>query len=586
MKVSITKFIEHFKIIDGCFYQHTIHDEIDHLHGILEFNHKGCFPIYNVENDKWYSFEDDEDSWGEYEMEYNYRADGKFDFTVLGDGEYYSSFYLYNPIELKQFVSIVNKLPKTDILNFPYLHKEFKFSDVIKKLYVTVKDNTGRIKLCDLNTLKEKLPYDDFRSFLRAIFSGDSDFLVNIGGNWYNYCEEQNIPILDLYYGNISLLYNGSFINITNPYINFEIPYLAFELLPDFSSQYFCDLMVYSKDGKVFIDSLINSIIEGKLLKTMSIAAPKDFISQFLYSSAFRWQYNYYLQVSNNPNFSVEQMIDLKSICVNLRENFQEYFLNKDKSNFLDTIKHPLPFILEKTYRSYLRATGDFDRQTYGGRLFNYILRSIVIYPIQELVYLKFNETHPGINKVLTEIQSGNLISDGTWITWFNDIAKIIGKDASIELDYFNILLNNIQKLYKDIQESIPKRNDWAHYRDHSVEYQKHLDNLLPKLIYSIRESLKNIDIIYIEKQEFKSSNELFITAKKIMGYEIDIETIEFLTKLPGSFFISKKLYAYKKGSNYTIPLEPFFDIKFETVQTIKMGIFENNFNGEYKYVY
>ena len=335
MKVSIKKFTEHIKTIDRFFYQHTIHDEIDHLYGILEFNHKGCFPIYDVVNDKWYSYEEDEDCWREYEMEFNYHADGKFDFGILGEAEHYSSFYLYNPIELKQFISIVNRLPKTEILNFPYLSREFKMSDVIKKLYVTIKDSTGRIKLCDLNILKEKLPNDDFRSLLKEIFSGDFDFLVNIG-NWNNYCEEHNIPTLDEYYGNISLLYNCSFINVTDPYINFAIPYLAFELSPDFSSQYFCDMMFYSNDGKKFIDSLMNSIIEGKPLMTMSIAAPKDFISQLLYSSAFRLQYNYYLQVSNSPNFRDEQMIDLKSICVNLRENFQEYFFNKEKTNFLD----------------------------------------------------------------------------------------------------------------------------------------------------------------------------------------------------------------------------------------------------------
>ncbi len=585
MKVSITKFTEHIKTTDGFQYQHTIHDEIDHLHGILEFNHKGCFPIYDFENDRWHSYDDAEDSWGEYEMVYNYRADGKFDFGVLGDGEDYSSFYLYNPIELKQFVSVVNRLPKTDTLNLPYVNKEFKLSDVIKNLYFTVKDNTGKIKICDLNALKERLSNDEFRSLLSVISSGNFDFLVDIG-NWNSYCEKRNIPILDEYYGNISLLYNCSFVSITNPYIDFEFPYLAFELSPDFSSQYFCDLMFYSKDGKILIDLLINSIIESKSLKAISIAAPKDFISQVLYSSSFRSQYNYYLQVSNNPDFRVEQMVDLKSICINLRENFQEYFLNKENSNFLDTIKHPLPFILEKTYRSYSRATGDFNRQTFGGRLFNYILRSTVIYPLQELLYLKINETHPEINKVLTEIQSGNPISDGTWLTWFNEIAKMVGKDATIKLDYFDILLKNFQKLYKDIQDSIPKRNDWAHYREHSSEYQKHLDTLIPKLISSIRNALKNIEFIYIEKQEYKSSNELIITAKKMMGYEIDIETIEFSTKLPGNYFISKKLYAFKKDSTYTIPLEPFFDIKFENVEIIKMGIFDNNNNGEYKYVY
>lgn len=585
MKVSVTKFTEHFKSDDGYFYKHTIHDEIEHLWGILDFNHDGCFPQYDVKNDEWYSFENIEDSWGNYSMQYNYRSDGKFDFGHLGDSEDYSSFYLYSPIELKQFISIVNKLPNTDTLNRPHTNKEFKISEIIKKLYITHRDNSGKIKLCPLDVLKDKLPKEDFISLIRVIFTEGEGFSVDTG-NWNLYCEQKNIQILDYYDGNISILYNGSFVSITNPYINFFMPHLAFELSPDFSSQYFYDLMVYSKDGKIFIDSLMNAIIEDKPLGTMSITAPKDLLNQILYSSAFRWQYNYYLQVSNNPNFRVEQMIDLKSICVNLRENFQEYFLNKDKINILYDIKNPLPFILEKTYRSYLRATSDFDRQTYSGRLFNYILRSIVIYPLQELLYLKINQSHPEVDNILTEIKSGKPMSDGTWLNWFNQIAKIVGKDKSIKLFYFSQLLDNFQRLYNDIKTSIPKRNDWAHYREHSSEYQEHLDNFLPKLVSSIRGALKDTEFIYIEKQEYKSSNELFITAKKMMGYEIDIETIEFKTDLPGNCFISKKLYAYKKHSNYTIPLEPFFDIKFENIQVIKMGIFDKNVHGEFKYVY
>jgi hypothetical protein len=585
MKVSIAKFVEHLKVIKGHSYQHIVHADVDHLHGVLAFDHQGTFPYYDVVNDKWSSFEDVDDSWKQYEMEYNYRADGKFDFGILSDGSEYSSFYIYSPIEFMQFISIVNKLSTSDILNMPPVNKVFNLSDVVKKLYVTFKDDNGRIQLCDVNVLRRILSTDDFRSLLRVICFGDWDFLVK-NGNLNNYFETNKIPVLNEYYGNISLLFNSRFINVTSPNIDFDLPHLAFELSPDFSSQYFCDLMFNTKYGKEFMDSLWNLIFDGKSFKTLNITAPKDLIGQFLYSSAFRSQYHYYLQVTNNPNFLNKQMLDLKSICIDIRENFQEYFLKEEHSNFFDIIKHPLPYILEKTNRSYIRSTSDFDRQTYGGRLFNYILRSIVIYPLQELVYLQINKTNTGINKVLSEIQSGNLISDGTWISWFNDIAKIIGKDSNIKLEYFNFLLQNFQKQYREILDSIPKRNDWAHYRDHSVEYQKHLDKLLPKLISSLREAFKNIDIIYIEKQEYKTSHELVITAKKIMGYEIDIETIEFSTKLPGNYFISKKLYAYKQGSNYTIPLEPFFDLKFETVETIRMGIFENNLNGEYKYVY
>jgi len=585
MKISITKFTEQSKKIEGYYFEHTVHDEVDHLHGVIEFNHEGCFPLYMKGEDKWYSYDDEEDSWGEYEMEFNYRSDGKFDFGILGDGEDYSSFYLYNPIELNQFISFVTNIPKSHILNKPIRFKEFKLNDVINNIYITVKDN-GKVKLCDLNVLKKNMPQDEFSSFLLCLFEGDWDFLLNIG-NWNSYCKDKNLSISDDYNDKISILYNNGFINTTKPYIDFEIPHLAFEISSEFSSQYFFDLMYYSNEGLDFMKSLHKTLVENISLKSLSISGPKDLLSQILYSASFRLEYNYYLHtLSTTSNLQVEQMMDLKATCINRRENFQDYILNKENSDFLNSLKHPLPFILDKTLRSYSRATNDFDRQTYGGRLFNYILRSIVLYPLQELIYLKYHKSNSDINKILNELKSGKPISDGTWVTWFNEIAKIVGKDSNIELNYFRKLITDFQKLYNDIQKSIPKRNDWAHYREHSAEYQKHLDEILPNLLSNIRNVLKNIEFIYIEKQEYKSEKDLCITAKRVMGFEIDIETIEFSTKLAGNHFISKKLYAYKPDSEYTIPLEPFLNITFESVETIRMGIFDNIKNGGFEYAY
>ena len=46
------------------------------------------------------------------------------------------------------------------------------------------------------------------------------------------------------------------------------------------------------------------------------------------------------------------------------------------------------------------------------------------------------------------------------------------------------------------------------------------------------------------------------------------------------------KLYAYKLNSEYTIPLEPFLNLTFESVETIKMRIFDDVINGDFEYVY
>jgi hypothetical protein len=592
MNISIKKFTEHLENIDDLntvrFYcEQHVNDEIDHLFGMIEFNHTGCFPSYVVETNEWSSWEDADESWGNYEIEYNYRPDGRFDFGILGEGEDFSSFYLYNPIELKQFLNLINEIPKSHTLNLPPRFKEFRLDEVIKNLYVTVLTDE-KVKLMELNILKERLSLEDYKGLLDLVFNDNWDFLVEeVGGHWGEYCKSCQLPTTDDYYGKISLLYDNAFVNITNPSIMFDKPHLAFELSPQFSTQYFFDLMYYSSDGPNFIKELYKSLVDNRSLNSIHIPAPKDMVSQIVYSSAFRLQYNNYLNTIKDPsNLRVEQIIDLKSLCINRRDNFKEYILNKDKADLLNSLKHPLPYILDKTFRSYSRATNDFDRQTYSGKLFNYILRSIVIYPLQELVHLNHHLNNDDINNILNELKSGKPISDGTWVTWFNEICKAVGKDNSIKLNYFGNLIGIFQKLYSDILNTIPKRNDWAHYREHSAEYQKHLDKLIPVLMSNIRTALEKIEFIFIEKQEYKTENNLSITAKRVMGYETDIETIEFSTHLPGSSFISKKLYAYKSNSEYTIPLGPFFDIQFDTIETIKMGIFDNIKDGRIEYAY
>ena len=585
MEVSITKFTEQPESIQGDSWQHTIHDEVDHLFGLIKFNHVGCFPIYKTGEGQWKSYNNEDESWGEYEMEFNYRPDGSFTFGISGDGEDYSSFYIYNPVELKQFISFVEGVPPTPKLNATVKFKEFKASSVIKNIYVTINNNDKPV-LCHLKDLQKTLNRSEFSSLLRCIFQKDLDFLVEIG-NWSRYCEEKSIKTTNDYYTKTSVLYNNGFIQSTSPSVDLDVPHLAFEVDPSFSSQYFFDLMYYSKEGITFIKSLYDSLLNNNPIQSILISAPKDFVSQTIYSASFRLEHNYYLKsLTDTSNFQVEQMVDLKATCINRRQNFENYILNKENSDFLNSLKNPLPFIIDKTLRSYSRSTNDFDRQTYGGRLFNYVLRSIVIYPLQELVHLNHHETNDEITNILVELKSGKPISDGTWLRWFNDIAKTVGKNSDIKLEYFNKLIQNFQALYSDIQKSIPKRNDWAHYREHSSEYQKHIDNLLPVLLSNMRQAFEGVDFIYVEKQEYKSEAELVITAKRVMGYEVDIETIEISTSLPGHFFISNKLYSYKPGTQYTIKLEPFLELRVETVESIKMGIFDNIINGEFEYAY
>ena len=596
MKINLKEFMHHANQTDGLsFVKYRALDkwdeyatgpptrEEDYLSGRIHFTLDG-YPYYNASDGNWNRRDLEvwcDDLGIDYHFEmFRYYSDGKL---YLEPGNYnQDSFLFYSPIELKEFLNFSKDI--TNNLSAKIKFKEFNLKDVIDKIYITVNDN-GKLKLCDIDTVKKHFTSKEFDDLVDIMF-GDGDFYDRFP-NFSSFCKDKNLPLSDSYYEETSFLLNGtSFMNVSTPPLDFHWIYLAIKVSPNFSSQYLFDLISFSKEADYLLRYLIQTV-SGKIPnERFSIQAPKDFNSQVKYSIEFRKNYEDYLKSVNNPvNFVVTEMVDLKSKIINQHEDFK-YIANPDNSDTVNSLKSPLPFILDKTFRSYSRATSDFDRQTYAGRLFNYILRSIVLYPLQELVYLKCHESNSDIKKILNELESDIPISDGTWATWFNEIAKTVGRDNTITLNYFGELIEHFQMLYNEIKKTIPKRNDWAHYREHSAEYQKHIDELLPTLLDTIRKTLRNINFIYIEKQEYKSDNELYISAKKVMGFEIDIETIEFSTKLSGSFFTSNKLYAYNTDYDYTLPLSPLIEIKFENIETIKMGMFNNKINGVIEYTY
>ena len=106
------------------------------------------------------------------------------------------------------------------------------------------------------------------------------------------------------------------------------------------------------------------------------------------------------------------------------------------------------------------------------------------------------------------------------------------------------------------------------------------LDNNLPNILNVIRNSIRGNEIILIQNQNFKKDG-LYITAKKIMGHEVDIETIEFKTKLDGKHFIMDSLVAYNNKYDYTIPLNNFFNDELVSLESYRMGIMGSFAHGQ-----
>ncbi len=589
MDISILKFAENLGNFDFAKKEITFEylevQEQKIIWGSISNIGNKPFPVYHPIEDKWYSFdEEDEDDWGDYELQYNIRKGGLIDLWIDDDPDQLCYYIFYNPIELNDFLNI---LPRANnkILSKRVFFKEFKVGDIIKEIYVSFSID-GSMKFIPITLLKKKLDTVTFNGVMKTIFLGDYEFLLKIG-NWNLFFKEHLIDMAGdaISIDKIPILFSGEVYSNLSPSIDNLHPYLGISVKEKFSAQYFLDYLKDSKDGTFFLKKLGECILDNRTFSALTISAPGSFLEQIKYSTEFRLQLQEYKwEVESKENHDSESIVDLKIMYKNRRENLREFILNKRNAAFLDILKNPLPYNLEKSYRTYARAANELDRLTYAGKLYNLILKSIVFYPLEEILHLGLEEDLPEIQLIINQIKGPKPLSDGTWLGFFNTIASIRRKN-NLPLSYFSPLIMAVESEYNKLQAIIPKRNNFAHYREHSAIFLKTLDEFLPNILTVLRDALKGNDFLLVESQNYKKEG-LYITAKKIMGYEVDIETVEFKTVLEGKHFIQGSLIAYNERAKYTVPLENFFSVKIVQSEAVQMGIFKGGAGGGNNFEY
>lgn len=604
MNISMEKFLDQcYALGIGELFEGVTQNKL--VHGGL-YSENGIPTLeYDLGTDEWYKWgsedeADGEDEIKEHEITINFYDNGYLSFSSPEDGEEFASYYVYNALELKQLISVLeSKISQKALKGFNNLviHKA---DDIIEACYVTVYDaEKEQHNLCKLIDIRESLSEEHYLLFLKEMlnyeYNHDDSFLINkAGGDWANFVQKSELPIVNKYNQITSSYYcQGKIYNTSEHYLSYnyvkDLPCLVFKISDNFSYQYFYDYLKYSSDGSKFLDDFSKSLLSGKknTLDGLSIKAPKNLLQQILYSNSLRTTKAVHDQsIQEIDSIRSEHIEDIKSVLINRKKSIEHFVQNKKNTKILDEILYPLPHLLDRTNKSYIRAASDFDRQNNGGRLFNYILKSLVIYPLLEMQYLQFHTKNNTIQEIITTLNESKPISDGTWLSFFQKISKEVGKSKDIELSFFGKLLKSFEKLYHDMQPLISKRNDWAHYREHPEVYQRELDTLLPKLIAELRKCFEGILIIYVEGVEYVSETKKVIKAKKMMGYESDVETIKLTSELEGKYFINNRLYAYSDKYNFTIPLNPYISIEKESVVQFKMGIYDNFKDGSIIYSY
>lgn len=560
--------------------------EVSNLHG-YEYKHsKLPFPLYDLKTDTWkwpkYCDSIQENNWPEYEMQFNANHSGLFQFDI--DWDDYPEYIFYSPQELIQFLENLRGI-SPEQLNKKIRWRKFKLDDIIKDIHIVVEIEENNYKL-DIKRFKkivgESICKDllnkifDQKTYASLIFTDYNDEIISSIKEEGSKISLKDIPIIisDKVYTNCSFY---------QPYL-FPV-YITIDITKSFSYQYVLDMLNHSSEGNEILNSISENILLENNLNTLSVNVPSTIEEQIKYSSALRLQFYEYEKFMNKKHHIDESIKDIKDVFANRISAISEYILNKKTASELNALKHPLPYNIEKSFRSYIRSSEDFERYNYAGKLYNLLIRCMVLYPLEELLSFKNFSSTQEIQNIKDEIESGKPISDGTWVKLFKDIAKLVAKSENIQLLYFAELLVNIEKSYNEFYSIIPKRNDAAHFRESISVFMKTLDQFLPKAIDIFRKSFKDIQFLLIQGQNFQEDG-LYIKAKRIMGYESDLETIEFKTNLPGNQFITNQLIAYKDDNTPTLVLNHYFNLKTEQTEKILLGVLDSVIDGEFRYDY
>jgi hypothetical protein len=568
-----------------------ISDEHNLLFGNINFESPVIFPNYDIDSDSINS-----NSNSKYQfISFQITSQGEVSFAdETGDGNY-GTYYLYSHHELNELISMMQLYDGSNTNLNTITFRDFQLDNVLD-IFIYIPD-IWNDKLVEINQFSNILPASMIKELFQLLsfdyyfiddeelFFKEYTFTYNLFiKEFENFIDSNDInnKIIFTPISEVQILLDENLAStICDDFIDFRIK-LGIKTKGKFSIQY---LLTYfhTVDGEFLINEINKCLLSKISFGNLKIKAPKDYYLQIIYSIAIRYQIKAYQEVSKN--LAKVNIRDVKDFYKSRRLIVKDFIINKNNFKFLDTLSNPLPYNIEKCYRSYLRSAEELDKLTFGSKLYNLVLKSIVLYPLEELIYLGFDKNHEIID-ILAVIKNNKAVSDGTWIELFSILVKFVSKRNEIKLEFFgSFIFEANKKIVPILKNLIPSRNEVHHYREHYGTWLKILDSNLPEILDFLRIHLSGILLLKILNQNFKKDG-LYIKAKKIMGYEVDIETIEFKTHLDGKHFIQDELIFYKNNSNYSIPLNNFFTMEFIKIDAIKMGIISKYQDGVPQFEY
>lgn len=278
-----------------------------------------------------------------------------------------------------------------------------------------------------------------------------------------------------------------------------------------------------------------------------------------------------------------EVFILKNNLTVKRLTHIESYYNEQHK--LIEIFQNPLPFIIEKAYRDFVKSDEELKILENGEKLLSILLKTRLLFVLEE-----YKTYHPTSYKKFKSNIDENFIqkkpTDGAF-SYLNSILNKTIQRENIKLKCFDNFQENLNK--KEINSLFgyltELRNRSAHPPYDKRNFIDNLTSHLPNLIETYREAMNNID--FLIPMSFTNKNKkIIMSAKRLMGFESKFETIDIIIS-PDEILMFEidELVAYNIATKKIIPFKTFVGLKIQDEPVYSIGLFDRYENGKPKFV-
>jgi hypothetical protein len=509
---------------------------------------------------------------------------------------------LKRSVDLKEIIDFISEVATNPKFNFTtdFLFKDVRFEELFDDIFVFIphfsmnllpfKNFNNKLSFQEINEHLKKLNYfpfdfnhkeiDVFENEGQEEFSNGIDEITNKIDKikeTYNSCFESGKPIevfqtLDIGCSKeSSQLFGYSDVSYINSERNLAVC-IVFRLNKRTSNILFHDYIDTTKEGK----KLIQYLFKGNLPEKIEYLTGR--FAQIQYALEDRINRASILNQIKNNLLLKEENFKLRNSLTRKRLQYLNSFYS-EQHHLIEMYENPLPFIIEKAYRDYVRSDVDMEMVTSGLHLLNILIKTRLFFPLEE--YMLSDNLDEDFIKTIEQEFYNKKPSDGTFSRIHSILNKIISKN-DVNLSCFgkfneDLSSKSINHIFNEI---VAIRNRFAHPPYDAKAFMDTLSHYIPGLIDTYRTAMADTD--FLIPHSFKTKNKIIImSAKKLMGFESKFETIEITISQDEILnFEVGEFIAYNSKTKKTVLLSKFIDLKADIEPKYNIGLFDGMENG------